>query len=445
MELFENAPVWKAYFTISLPVVFSMVVTLVYNMVDTFFVAGTQNASLVAGVSQCTPLFMLMLALGDIFGLGGSSLISRLFGQKDDETARNVSGFCFYAAIVCGLIVTVLMFAFQGPVLRVLGATSDTLKYASQYYFWIALGAPLIILSLTPSNIIRTEGLAMQSMIASVAGSIVNIALDPLFIFTFKMGAGGAALATVMGYVLSDALLIYYILKKSTKLTVSVRHVKIKRQLATSVFLIGIPASLTNLMQSYNMTIINRYLIDYGSKAVAAMGIAIKVNMIIMMIMVGFAFGAQPLIGYSYGAKDNKRLQKIIRFDLLVEVGFSALAAVFIIIFAQQLIGMFMNDASVVSYGTGMLRWFTLTTPFCGIVLVLTTCFIAMGKAVPSFVLSISRQGVIFTVVILITAACFGYDGIICAQPVADFLTAVVGIFMYAAARKSDQTLRKED
>lgn len=143
MELFENAPVWKAYFTISLPVVFSMVVTLVYNMVDTFFVAGTQNASLVAGVSQCTPLFMLMLALGDIFGLGGSSLISRLFGQKDDETARNVSGFCFYAAIVCGLIVTVLMFAFQGPVLRVLGATSDTLKYASQYYFWIALGAPL--------------------------------------------------------------------------------------------------------------------------------------------------------------------------------------------------------------------------------------------------------------------------------------------------------------
>lgn len=445
MELFENAPVWKAYFTISLPVVFSMVVTLVYNMVDTFFVAGTQNASLVAGVSQCTPLFMLMLALGDIFGLGGSSLISRLFGQKDDETARNVSGFCFYAAIVCGLIVTVLMFAFQGPVLRVLGATSDTLKYASQYYFWIALGAPLIILSLTPSNIIRTEGLAMQSMIASVAGSIVNIALDPLFIFTFKMGAGGAALATVMGYVLSDALLIYYILKKSTNLTVSVRHVKIKRQLATSVFLIGIPASLTNLMQSYNMTIINRYLIDYGSKAVAAMGIAIKVNMIIMMIMVGFAFGAQPLIGYSYGAKDNKRLQKIIRFDLLVEVGFSALAAVFIIIFAPQLIGMFMNDASVVSYGTGMLRWFTLTTPFCGIVLVLTTCFIAMGKAVPSFVLSISRQGVIFTVVILITAACFGYDGIICAQPVADFLTAVVGIFMYAAARKSDQTLRRED
>lgn len=445
MELFENAPVWKAYFTISLPVVFSMVVTLVYNMVDTFFVAGTQNASLVAGVSQCTPLFMLMLALGDIFGLGGSSLISRLFGQKDDETARNVSGFCFYAAIVCGLIVTVLMFAFQGPVLRVLGATSDTLKYASQYYFWIALGAPLIILSLTPSNIIRTEGLAMQSMIASVAGSILNIVLDPIFIFTLGMGAGGAALATVLGYVLSDVLLVCYILRKSRHLTVSIRHARVARKFVTSVFVIGIPASLTNLMQSYNIMVLNRHLISYGPKAVAAMGITMKVNMIIMMILVGFAFGAQPLIGYAYGAGNRSRLRAVIRFDLLVEVGFSAVASVVVIVLAPQLIGMFMNDASVVAYGTGMLRWFTLTTPFCGIVLVLTTCFIAMGKAVPSFVLSISRQGVIFTIVILITAACFGYDGIICAQPVADFLTAVVGIFMYAAARKSDQTLRRED
>lgn len=444
-ELFERAPVWKAYFIISLPVVFSMLVTLIYNMVDTFFVAGTQNADLVAGVSQCTPLFTLMLALGDIFGLGGSSIISRLFGQKDDATAKNVSGFCFYAAIISGLIVTGLMFLFQTPILNMLGATSDTVKYASQYYFFIAWGAPLIILSLTPSNIIRTEGLALQSMIASVAGSLVNIALDPLFIFTFKMGAGGAALATVLGYVLSDVLLIYYILKKSTKLTVSVRHVKIKRQLALSVFLIGIPASLTNLMQSYNMAVINRHLIDYGSKAVAAMGIALKVNMIIMMIMVGFAFGAQPLIGYSYGAGDSRRLQRIIRFDLLVEVGFSALAAIFIIIVAPHLIGFFMDDSAVVAYGTGMLRWLTLTTPFCGIVLVLTTCFLSMGKAIPSFVLSISRQGVIFTVVILITAACFGYEGIICAQPVADVLTAAVGIVMYAAARKNDQTLRKED
>lgn len=213
----------------------------------------------------------------------------------------------------------------------------------------------------------------------------------------------------------------------------------------TSVFVIGIPASLTNLMQSYNIMVLNRHLISYGPKAVAAMGITMKVNMIIMMILVGFAFGAQPLIGYAYGAGNRSRTRAVIRFDTLVEVGFSAVASVVVIVLAPQLIGMFMNDASVVSYGTGMLRWFTLTTPFCGIVLVLTTCFIAMGKAVPSFVLSISRQGVIFTVVILITAACFGYDGIICAQPVADFLTAVVGIFMYAAARKSDQTLRRED
>ncbi|WP_334116489.1 MATE family efflux transporter [Ligilactobacillus sp.] len=443
MKLFESAPVWKAYFIISLPVVLSMVVTLVYNMVDTFFVAGTQNTSLVAGVSQCTPLFTLMLALGDIFGLGGSSVISRLFGQKDDGTARNVSGFCFYAAIACGLVVTVLMFSFQGPILHVLGATSDTIEYASQYYFWIALGAPVIILSLTPSNIIRTEGLATQSMIASISGSVLNIILDPLFIFTLGMGAGGAALATVLGYVLSDAMLVYYILKKSRHLTVSVRHVKIQSRLAVSVFVIGIPASLTNLMQSYNVTVLNRHLISYGAKAVAAMGIAMKVNMIIMMIMVGFAFGAQPLIGYAYGAGNRKRLKDIIRFDLLVEIAFSVVVAAFVIGLAPQLIGLFMKDASVVSYGTGMLRWLTLTTPFCGIVLVLTTCFISMGKAVPSFVLSISRQGVIFTVVILISSACFGYNGVISAQAVSDVLTALAGVLMYVSMSRKDAGSRE--
>ncbi len=443
MKLFESAPVWKAYFIISLPVVLSMVVTLVYNMVDTFFVAGTQNASLVAGVSQCTPLFTLMLALGDIFGLGGSSVISRLFGQKDDGTAGNVSSFCFYAAIACGLVVTVLMFSFQGPVLHVLGATSDTIEYASQYYFWIALGAPVIILSLTPSNIIRTEGLATQSMIASISGSVLNIILDPLFIFTLGMGAGGAALATVLGYVLSDAMLVYYTLKKSRNLTVSVRRMKIQGRLAASVFVIGIPASLTNLMQSYNVTVLNRNLISYGAKAVAAMGIAMKVNMIIMMIMVGFAFGAQPLIGYAYGAENRKRLKDIIRFDLFVEIAFSVVVAVFVIGLAPQLIGLFMKDAAVISYGTGMLRWLTLTTPFCGIVLVLTTCFISMGKAVPSFVLSISRQGVIFTVVILISSACFGYNGVISAQAVSDVLTALAGVLMYVSMSRKDTGSRE--
>ena len=155
-ELFEKAPVPKAYFTMALPVVMGMVVSLIYNMVDTFFIARTQNTDLVAGVSLCAPIFTLMIALGDIFGLGGSSVISRLFGEKREEEGKRVSGFCFYAAILCGVAVTLLMLFLQMPILRLLGATEDTMEYARQYYRYMAYGAPFIIVSLTPSNLIRT-------------------------------------------------------------------------------------------------------------------------------------------------------------------------------------------------------------------------------------------------------------------------------------------------
>ena len=162
-DLFEKAPVHKAYFSFALPVVFSMVISLIYNMADTYFIAGTGNTNLVAGVSLGAPIFTLMIALGDIFGLGGSSVISRLFGQKKDEDGKRLSVFCFYGAIVCGVIVAAVMMIFRAPILQVLGADSDTIVYASQYYTWLVLGAPFIILVYTPSNLLRTEGFAVGS------------------------------------------------------------------------------------------------------------------------------------------------------------------------------------------------------------------------------------------------------------------------------------------
>ena len=182
-DLFEKVSVPRAYFKLALPVVFSMVVSLVYNMVDTFFIARTQNADLVAGVSLCAPVFTLMIALGDIFGLGGSSVISRLFGEKRDEDGRRASAFCFYGAIVCGIAVAGIMLFFQKPILYLLGAGEGTYEFASQYYTYMAIGAPAVILALTPGNLMRTEGLAVEAMAGTIIGSLVNIILDPVFIY----------------------------------------------------------------------------------------------------------------------------------------------------------------------------------------------------------------------------------------------------------------------
>lgn len=298
-ELFARAPIPRAYFKMALPVVLSMLVSLVYNMVDTWFIAQTQNTALVAGVSLCAPMFTLMVAMGDIFGLGGSSLISRLLGQGEEKRVRHVSAFCSYGAIVWGVLVGALMLIFRQPILHLLGASSDTMDSAMAYYSYLALGAPAIIFTLVPSNILRTEGMAVASMVGSITGTVVNIILDPIFIFGLNMGAGGAALATVLSNVVSAVLFIVLLVTKSQRLSVRPGDCSVQGTELREILVIGVPASITNLMQSFAMTLTNRFLLPYGTENVAALGIALKVNMIVMLIMVGFAFGAQPLLGYN--------------------------------------------------------------------------------------------------------------------------------------------------
>lgn len=438
-EIFEQMPVPKAFFKLALPVVFGMVISLVYNMVDTWFIARTHDTNLVAGVSLCAPVFMLMIAFGDIFGIGGSSIISRLFGEKKLEDAKHVSAFCLYAATAFGIVVAIIMLLFQNPILNLLGAAEDTFTYAADYYKWIAIGSPAIILSIVPNNILRTEGLAADAMIGSVVGSVINIVLDPIFIFTLGMGAGGAALATIISNVISVMLLVAIMAKKSKRLSASIKDVAVKTEHWKGIFLIGLPASITNLMQSFAVMLTNRYLVKYGTDNIAALGIALKVNMIIMLILVGFAFGAQPLLGYNYGAKNGKRLKEIIRFDLFVQLAFSIVCVLIFMIFAPQLIAIFMKDEAVVTAGSLILRCLMITAPCMGVTLVFTTLFQAAGKAMPAFILSISRQGVVFLVCILVMSALFGYYGVILAQAAADVLTMIIGLLLYGNLMKKEQ------
>lgn len=430
-KLFENTSIKRAYFILALPVVMSMAVTIIYNMVDTFFVAKTGNPNLVAGVSQGAPIFTLMIAIGDIFGLGGSSVISRLFGERRDKTARYVSGYCFYASIVCGLVVTALMFIFQTPVLHMLGASPATWKYVREYYLVIAGGATFIIFGLSPNNILRTEGLATQAMVASITGTGINVILNPIFIFTCGLGAAGSALATVVSNVIADVLMVYYLRTKSKKLTTSIHETRISGKLQREIYAIGIPASVTNIMVTFATALTNRYLITYGANSVAAMGIAMKVNTVIVMVMVGFAFGAQPLIGYTYGARDERRFKETLRFDLSVVAGLAIVLTVLMMILAPQIIRLFMRDPEIVREGTGMLRWLASSTTIAGIIMVLTTTFQSMGKATPAFWLSFSRQGLIFAVAIVVLSHFFGYTGVLAAQACADVLTLVLAVFLY--------------
>lgn len=459
-ELFEKKPIPRAYMTLAIPVVLSMMVTLVYNTVDTYFIAHTGNTNMVAGVAIATPVFTGMIALGDIFGLGGSSVISRLYGQGRYDDGRRLSVFCFWGAVLTGILVIILGLAFHDPILRMLGADDSTWQYASQFYSLIILGSPFIIVSMTPTNLLRTEGFAGPSAVGSVAGTLINICLNPLFIHVFGWGAAGSAGATVIANICTDAYYVWFLIARSRNLSLDPRlmiaragsanafsaatpaastastaphtpALAITRHEAAGIFAIGIPASVTNLMQSLGIVMVNLCLLSYGTDAVAAMGIALKIVMIAVMILVAFAFGGQPLIGYNYGAGNMQRLKALLRFAYSFLVLLALAMTALLIALARPLMGFFTTDPHIIELGSGMLRVQLLSTVCVAVVLVTTCTFQSAGKAIGALLLSISRQGVMLAITLFAGKALAGYHGVIAAQAVADLLTAILAVVLF--------------
>lgn len=430
-KIFNDEKVSRAYIKLSLPLVCSMVITLIYNLADTFFVAQTNDTNIVAGVSLGMPLFTLLMAVGNIFGQGGASLISRLLGRKDETSVRQVSSFCFYITIITGLIITLLMLIFRIPLLYIIGANEETFFHASNYYFYLAIGAPAIMLSFIHSNLLRSEGMSKESMAGTIIGALVNIILDPIFISYFGWGAGGAAIATVIGYIFTDIFFIFIVLKKSKILSVNFKELKISLKHVWQILGIGIPAAIVNLMQSVSVVLMNQFLLPYGNDKIAAMGIVLKVSMIALLLLTGLAFGGQPLFGYYYGAGDKKRLVKLLKFCLyFISIVAIAITAV-IFICAPMMIKCFMNNQSIIEQGTIMLRFQVITMVFVGLILLMTIIFQSMGKVVGSFILSISRQGIIFLAVLIISYHVAGYMGIIMSQAISDGLTVIIAFILF--------------
>lgn len=436
-ELFESASIPKAFLKLTIPTVLSKLVMVLYNLVDTWFISATNDTALVAAVSLCLPVLSTLSAIGDVWGVGGSALMSRLFGEGKQEKAKQVSALCFYGGLACGVIAVAVMFLWQEPLLNILGVDPTTYTYAVEYYRIMALGGPAVILCCVTMHMLRTEGLATESMLGSIVGTVVHIVLVPLLIFRMDMGIAGAAWATVWGYAANLAANLWYMLRRCRLSTLSPRAVQVRWETLSPVMSIGIPAALTTFMQSVALTLTNRYLLIYGTEQVAAYGIAMKLVMMAMMFQVGFSFGAQPLIGYNYAKTDRTRFKAILKFNYSFMTVVSLICAVLIGAFAPQLMGFFMDDAAIVAAGTDLVRYQAAGLVFAGIVLVSTTVFRSAGKPVESLLLSISRQGVVYAVVLVAANALAGYQGILAAQPVADVVSAIAAAFILRPLLKS--------
>ena len=430
-KLFDTERLVPTYFRLALPVVFSMVVTLIYNLADTWFIARTNDAMLVAGVSLGAPLFTALMAIGNIYGQGGSSLISRLLGGGDPASVRRVSAFCFYLSMLTGAVIALIMMLLRHPMLTLLGASAQTYRHAEAYYMVIVAGAPIVILSFIHTNLIRSEGMSTLSMIGTVSGSLLNIALDPIFISVLGWGAWGAALATVMGYALTDALCLIFVMKKSAALSVNVRKAHVSRAELKQIFSVGITAALTNIASSVCIVFMNQFLLRYGDEKIAALGIVLKITMVVQLILVGFSFGGVPLFGYLYGAGEGRKLKRLLGFCTRFLCGLALAESLAVFLLATPLMCVFIDNAAIIEDGAVMLRRLIVGMVFCAVVLLYTCLFQASGRALQALAMSLSRQGLLFVAVFTIATAVAGYRGFLAAQPISDALSAALALLLF--------------
>lgn len=437
MELFESTPIPKAVVMNVLPAIVAMLMALVYNLADTFFVGQTHNDIYVAAVSLATPIFMIYMALGDLFGVGGTSVISRAMGEGKTRYAKNVSSFCFWSSAITGVLFSICIVIFMKPLLGMLGASAETSPYTRQFLEILAIGGPFIVISTTCSNIIRAEGKPKIAMTGTLVGNLINIVLDALFILVFGWGVAGAAIATVIGNIVGTLIYVKYLSQNSRLLSIHLNQFSARNNIGKSVLAIGIPASLAFVLQSVSQIIANNMISGYGDMAVAAFGVAGKVMLIITTIAIGAGQGIQPIFGYCVGAGKAERFHGVARFSIIFCTMICIVLTAICYVFSGSAIQIFLTDMSAYEYGVKFLRILLLTGWIFGIYYVFANALLAMGAAQQSLLVNISRQGVIYIPMLLIMNKLAGLNGLLWAQPLTDIISLIiVGVLYYFTTNK---------
>ena len=430
-ELFEKAPVSQAVLKSALPAMAAMLMVLIYNLADTFFVGQTHDAYQVAAVSLAMPVFLMFMAVGTVFGMGGTSVISRALGQGRTDYAKKVCSFCMWGCVVVGVIMAALFLIFMEPILTMVGASEGTWAYAKSYLTIVSFGGPFVLISNAFSNIIRTEGKSAEAMMGQLLGNLLNVILDPIMILLLGWNITGAAIATLIGNIVGACYYILYFVRGTSSLSVSIKELSQPEKVCGPVCAIGIPAALGSVLMSVAQIIINSQLAKYGDMAVAGMGVAMKVVTITGMACMGLGQGVQPLLGYCVGAKLWERFKKAFRFSMLFALSLGAVLTVICYLFTNQIVSAFLSDPAAYSYAVEFSRILLTTSFLFGVFYVLINTLQAMGAATPALIINLSRQGIIFIPALFILQAVVGINGLIWAQPVADLLSIGLAAILY--------------
>ncbi|MBY6951886.1 MATE family efflux transporter [Clostridium botulinum] len=440
-EMMEKESISKVLLKLSVPAIIAMLINAIYNIVDTMFVGMLNNTSAIAAVSIVYPLFMFIGAIGVMFGAGGASYLSRLLGEKKKEEADKTLTSTIIIGCIFSLIFTVISIIFLDKFLLMYGATETIMPYAREYGYTIVLGAIFTIGTGIMSNTIRAEGNSKYSMIATCIGGVINIILDPIFMFKFGMGIKGAAVATVISQIVSFVFLLRYYYSKKSYIKLGIKFFKPTFNMFFEILKIGIPIFVTQVLASFALGFMNLGAKPYGDAAVAAMGIVFRVMSIGFYIVFGIGQGFQPVAGYNYGAKNFTRLKEAVKLSIKWSVVSGIVISILFIVFAEGCMLIFTRDREVINIGIKAFRAASLLFPLFGYVNTYAVLYQALGKALGAFILSISRQGIFYIPLMYILPKFMGLAGVIFCQTAADGLAFIETFIMAIWLNKS---LKKE-
>ena len=439
-EIFENMSIPKAVVHLSLPAMLSSLVMIVYNLADTFFVGMLGDPIQNSAVTLASPLLLAFNAVNNLFGVGSSSMMSRALGKKDFDTVKKSSVFGFWCAVFCGILFSLLTGFFNTPLLHLLGADEVTFSATKDYVFYTSVcGAVPSITAMVMAYLFRAEGSSVHASIGLTGGCLLNIIIDPFFILSAEvipmglgMGAAGAGFATLIANCFSCVyfLVVLFIKRKKTFVSVDIRSLSFEKSVVSGVCGVGVPASIQNLLNVAGITLFNNLTASAGEVAVAAMGIAQKVNQIPFYVALGISQGIMPLIGYNFACGNVKRMKKALLFTMNVTVVFLAAVTVFYYIFAENIVGLFMDNRDIAELGGAFLKGFSLAMVFLAVDFIGVGVYQACGMGKLSLFFAVARKIVLEIPFILILYKCFSVFGLPYSQFCAELILSAAAVIV---------------
>ena len=443
-DIFEKVPVRKAILALAVPTVISQLIVLIYNLADTWFIGQTGDPRQVAAVTVSYPLFLLLGGFGNLFGIGGGSMISRLLGREEAENAGKIGTFVIWSSVIATLLYSLVIFGFGRQALSVLGTEGETRGYAEQYLFWtVVVGGIPMVLNQVLANIVRAQGKARTASIGMSVGGVLNVALDPLFIFGLHMNVAGAALATCISNVVSVLYLFGHMIRTRKESMVQLTLVpwRVKLSYMAEVFSVGAPAALQIVLASISNSVMLRLMSGYVEHAISGLGIAQKIEMIPFQIVQGLSSGVLPLIAYNYASGNRKRMDSAVRYSLAAGLAVSVIMFAVVELSAPWLVRFFISDAATIEYGAAFTRMRCLALPFINIEFMLIAVFQGIGGAKQAFILSFFRKGIFDLPLMMFADFLWPMYGLMLVAPVMEFLGGSLAVLLYRKQILADRRI----